>query len=67
MPVRCHEASERVERHLDYKYNYCLFLNIKVRVNSWLALNFYSQVAWVRFALFFARATRALDVRRANG
>jgi hypothetical protein len=30
MPVRCHEVGERVERCLDYKYNYCLFLNIKV-------------------------------------
>jgi hypothetical protein len=40
MLVRCHEAGERVEQRLDYKYNYCLFLNIKVRVVWWLALNF---------------------------
>ena len=32
MPVRCHEVREQVERHLDYKYNYCLSLNTKLRV-----------------------------------
>jgi hypothetical protein len=36
----CHEATERVEQRLVYKYNYCLFLNIKVRVVGWLAPNF---------------------------
>jgi hypothetical protein len=36
MLVHCHEAGERVERCLDCKYNYCLFLNIKVgRVKLW--------------------------------
>jgi hypothetical protein len=37
MHVRCHEAGERVERRLDYKYNYCLLLNTKVHVVYWLA------------------------------
>jgi hypothetical protein len=29
VPVRCHEAVEHGERHLGYKYNYCLLLNTK--------------------------------------
>jgi hypothetical protein len=35
MPVRCHDVREQVERHLDYKYNYCLSLNTKLRVIWW--------------------------------
>jgi hypothetical protein len=42
MPVRCHEPGEHGEgeAHVVYKYNYCLFLNTKVHVVWWLALNF---------------------------
>jgi hypothetical protein len=32
MLVPYHVAGERVERRLDCKYNYCLFLNTKVCV-----------------------------------
>jgi hypothetical protein len=32
VPVRCHETGERGERRLGCKYNYCLFLNIKIHV-----------------------------------
>jgi hypothetical protein len=41
--MRCHEVREREKRRLGYKYNFCLFLNIKVHVVWWLALNFWSR------------------------
>jgi hypothetical protein len=46
--MRCHEAEERGELRLGYKYIFCLFLNTKVHVVWWLALNLWSRVVWVR-------------------
>jgi hypothetical protein len=42
--VRCHKVGERRERCLGYKYNFCLFINNKIRVVWWLVLNFWSSM-----------------------
>jgi hypothetical protein len=47
--VCCHEAGERGERRLGYRYIFLFFLNIKICVVRWLALNFWSyKWVWVR-------------------
>jgi hypothetical protein len=35
--MRYHETDKRGERCIGYKYNYCLFINTKLRVVWWLA------------------------------
>jgi hypothetical protein len=43
MLVRWHEAGKRVERCLDYKYNYYLFINTNIHVVWWLPRNVWSK------------------------